>query len=184
MHIINTTILEIMENKTYNVTSTSIIETRKLGIPKEYKQKCIDELYKLCKDDYKFTNIRALRTEGYFLWEHSRVFDELFSNIVTHYNQYFSTLETNPTILQNILLQNAWGIIYNEGHYAEKHNHANNYYSFAYYLSVDENSSPLIFEDTVEIYPKEDMLILFPGHLYHEVKPNQNTRISISGNIN
>jgi|TARA_E500000318_G_scaffold83218_3_gene78796 hypothetical protein len=172
-----------MESKTYNVTSTSIIETRKLGIPKEYKQKCIDELHRLCIDNYKFTNVKALRTEGYFLWKQSKIFNQLFSNIINHYTQYFSTIETNDTVLQNLSLKNAWGIIYNEGHYTKKHNHSFFYYSFVYYLSVEKNNSPLIFENTTKIYPEEDTLILFPGYLNHEVKPNKNKKIAISGNI-
>jgi len=172
-----------MNNKNYKVTSTSIVETRYLGIPKEYKLKCIEELSKLCNKDYKFTNVNALRTEGYLLWENSKVFDKLLENITVHYHQYISSIELNQTLFKNNTIKNAWGVIYKEGGYSKKHNHNSFFYSFIYCLSAESNNSPLIFEDKTYIQPKDDMLMLFPSHLYHEVLPNKGTKFVIAGNI-
>ena len=167
----------------YDIKHNTLINTLELGIPIEYKLKCIEELYKLCNENEFNTNINALRTKGYKIWEYSNIFNNLLDNIFITFKNYLKTIETNPSVLKNLQLRNAWGAIYKDNDYTEKHNHTPFFYSFVYYLKVENGNSPVIFESDVNIPVKEDMLILFPSYLNHEVPKNQNTRIIISGNI-
>lgn len=80
--------------------------------------------------------------------------------------------------------QELWGAIYDEGDYAEPHDHKPWDYSFVYYVNAPEGSSPIIFEDC-EIEPSSGMCLVFPAHMKHGVKPNQcKSRIVLAGNYN
>jgi Rps23 Pro-64 3,4-dihydroxylase Tpa1-like proline 4-hydroxylase len=57
--------------------------------------------------------------------------------------------------------------------------------SQVYYVSVTNNSSPLVFTDLdVEITPESGMLITFPSYLMHSVSPleKDDQRVVISVN--
>ena len=51
------------------------------------------------------------------------------------------------------------------------------------YIDVEENSSPIIFENNFVIKPKNGMLLLFPSIVNHEVPPTKGKRIVASINI-
>lgn len=100
----------------------------------------------------------------------------------------------------------SWLNYYSKNQYQEYHNHAGNTYSAVFYSKVDENSSPLIFENpiaTIDMLPpksiveendrnymtwvqpaKENSLIIFRSWLKHMVPlNNSNERISVSFNF-
>ena len=86
----------------------------------------------------------------------------------------------------NMFVGESWGIIYNKGKHTKRHSHWPYTYAFGYYLTDTTNSSPLIFPTANKtIYPKKGDLIIFPGHVQHEVPTleSEEERIMIAGNL-
>tara|TARA_R110000796_G_scaffold124064_2_gene238481 strand:- start:1646 stop:2131 length:486 start_codon:yes stop_codon:yes gene_type:complete len=74
------------------------------------------------------------------------------------------------------------------------HTHHPKHKSFVWFIEGDKNSSPLSFYDVgypyVDINTPKDFkfvpgtLLLFPGYMPHEVRPNKNNnRLVVSGNL-
>ena len=83
-----------------------------------------------------------------------------------------------------------WGAIYRKGEYAQKHDHWPCLWSWTYYVNVSDKCSPLVFPNAGEdggafVRPKNGLLVLFPGWVVHEVKPQQNDheRVMVAGNL-
>ena len=152
----------------------------KLGIPNDYKLKCIDEIYKLGDSQDQTTNVKAIMT-SYFLWKESKTFDILFDKIL---NLIISLKKPfNPT--KEYKLIEAWGAIYKKGHYTIPHGHGLFSTSFVYYLKSN-GSTPLIFDEVgFQADAKDDMLIIFPSYLIHSVPihNDKEDRVCIAGNI-
>ena len=83
----------------------------------------------------------------------------------------------------NLYLLNFWVMEYEKGNYTVKHNHWPATLSGIYYIDVEENSSPIIFENNFVIKPKNGMLLLFPSIVNHEVPPTKGKRIVASFNL-
>tara|TARA_B100001250_G_scaffold398176_1_gene406097 strand:- start:611 stop:1108 length:498 start_codon:yes stop_codon:yes gene_type:complete len=83
----------------------------------------------------------------------------------------------------NLYPLNFWVMEYGKGNYAVKHNHWPATLSGIYYIDVEENSSPIIFENDFVIKPKNGMLLLFPSIVDHEVPPSKGKRIVASINL-
>ena len=83
----------------------------------------------------------------------------------------------------NLHLLNFWVMEYEKGNHAVKHNHWPATLSGVYYIDVEENSSPIIFENNFVIKPKNGMLLLFPSIVNHEVPPSKGKRIVASFNL-
>tara|TARA_X000001388_G_C2213113_1_gene115992 strand:+ start:756 stop:1280 length:525 start_codon:yes stop_codon:yes gene_type:complete len=160
-------------------TPVTITEV-KLGIPNDYKLKCIDEIYKLGDSQDQTTNVKAIMT-SYFLWNESKIFDRLLGNIENLVNKLNKPF--NPTKEYKVV--EAWGSIYKEGHYALPHDHGLFSMSFVYYLKSN-GSTPLIFDEVgFQADAKDDMLIIFPSYLIHSVPIHngKEDRVCIAGNI-
>ena len=85
----------------------------------------------------------------------------------------------------NLFLGESWGIIYNKGKHTKRHSHWPYTYAFGYYLT-NCDTSPLLFPTAnKKIYPKKGDLIIFPGHVQHEVPilETEEERIMIAGNL-
>tara|TARA_B100001996_G_scaffold261357_1_gene203586 strand:+ start:61 stop:558 length:498 start_codon:yes stop_codon:yes gene_type:complete len=78
---------------------------------------------------------------------------------------------------------NFWVMEYEKGNHTLKHNHWPATLSGVYYIDVEENSSPIIFEDNYTVKPKNGMLLLFPSTVNHEVPPSGGKRIVASFNL-
>ena len=78
---------------------------------------------------------------------------------------------------------NLWMMCYNKGDYAKPHNHFPNDLSCVYYANVDKDCSPIIFEGDIEIKPVNNLLIIFPSLLTHEVPLTNGQRTAISMNL-
>ncbi len=72
------------------------------------------------------------------------------------------------------------------------HTHWGYLWSWCYYLKVPNDAPPLRFEDvgdgktaSLDVYPKEDDIIVFPSWISHSVPKSQsdNKRIMVAGNI-
>ena len=104
----------------------------------------------------------------------------------------------------DIDITSMWGNIQRHGNYCFKHSHANSIFSGVFYLNEDINFPPVQFHRPPEssfdmivdednefnrgkmfLYPKRDMLVLFPSWLEHDVPVNTSgkDRLSISFNV-
>ena len=76
-----------------------------------------------------------------------------------------------------------WGVHYKEKTNAKPHRHWLYQYAFGYYIKVPEYA-PIVFPTAnCEYNPKPGDLIVFPGHITHEVKPVDGERIMVAGNL-
>jgi hypothetical protein len=78
---------------------------------------------------------------------------------------------------------NMWAIQYEKGEYAVKHSHYPSDFACVYYVDVEPGCSPIIFEEELEVFPQNGMLLIFPANLQHEVPPTDSKRIVISMNV-
>lgn len=157
-----------------------IIETQ-LGIPQDYKQKCIDEIYRLGDSMNQKTNVKAIMS-SYKIWEETIVLNPLIDKIVQSVYHLFPINDSRFFYY----LQDCWSIIYKKGHYTDPHSHSPSQISFVYYLKTSPNTSSLFFNEcNFEIKPYNDLLILFPSHIVHSVphQPKNKDRVCISGNL-
>ena len=80
-----------------------------------------------------------------------------------------------------------WGAIYSVEDYTKPHTHGPALWSWVYYIQVPNNAPPLYFSEAdLRIHPKPDEIILFPGHVLHEVPTAigmSEERIVLAGNI-
>ena len=77
---------------------------------------------------------------------------------------------------------NFWVMDYEDGDETLHHNHFPSHFSAVYYVEVEEGCAPLIIEGE-SIQPENGMLVVFPGHLDHEVPKTKGRRMAASGNF-
>jgi len=89
--------------------------------------------------------------------------------------------------LEKFFTFDCWGAIYDQYHHTLPHTHGPALWSWCYYIQIPDNAPPLYFREAkLKVFPKPDELILFPGHVIHEVpKASDMTeeRIILAGNI-
>lgn len=78
---------------------------------------------------------------------------------------------------------NCWGMIYDENDYTEKHNHFPSAFGAVVYIELDEESSPIVFEDQLTVVPSSGSLIVFPALLDHSVPKTKGRRLVVGMNI-
>ena len=75
-------------------------------------------------------------------------------------------------------------MMYEDGESTQRHSHLPFDYSSCYYVDVEPDSAPIIFEkDLLTIQPENGMLLIWPSILEHEVPPTKGKRMGISMNI-
>ena len=130
----------------------------------------------------EYSNVSAW-CSSYHTHKKTDLFEKYQSHLANYcqnfYNNYFS---------ENLQFQinELWIADYEKGDYAVKHNHDKfsvNFISACYYIDIEEDASPIIFEGEEPIYPEKDMLILFSSKTYHEVPPTNGKRLLISFNL-
>ena len=89
--------------------------------------------------------------------------------------------------LDKFFTHDCWGAIYNESDFTKPHTHGPALYSWCYYIQVPNNAPPLYFREAkLKVHPKPDELVIFPGHVTHEVShaiDMSEERIVLAGNI-
>ena len=80
-------------------------------------------------------------------------------------------------------VDNFWIAEYEKGNLARKHGHYPADWAAVYYIEVEEDASPLCFEDRLDVHPEEGMLVMFPGSLEHRVKPTMGRRVCAAMNL-
>lgn len=165
----------------HHVKTPIQIITTNLGIPEDYKQKCIQEAYKIGDQQNQQTNIKGIMS-SYRVWEETNVYDKLIYNIKDTIDNKLSLLKDSR---YEYFLTSTWTAIYKEGHYTINHDHLPEHVSFVYYLKAHIDSSPLVFGDSeLQINPYDDLLVVFPSHLNHYVPEHEGEdRICLAGNL-
>ena len=169
-----------MEFNTHDVTSPDQIIDLKLNIPQDYKQKCIDEIYKITDGENKFVNLTALNSTNK-VWNETKVFDILIDNILKAH----STVRPIQEIGTHYELTYAWSAIYKKGHIAIPHRHLGSYFAFVYYFKSTGNT-PIVFDEcNFKLNPTDDTLVIFPAHIEHSVPPHNDDedRICLAGTV-
>jgi|TARA_B100000902_G_scaffold186800_1_gene178995 hypothetical protein len=89
---------------------------------------------------------------------------------------------------------NLWAMMYEDEEFTKRHNHWPDEFGVCYYVDVEPNCAPVIFESIQDdgvndknkplvIHPKNGMLLIWPGILEHEVPSTKGKRMAISMNI-
>ena len=127
------------------------------------------------------SNVKAWRSDWYTHKKDPqfKYFVDLVSNACdfichNHFN-------VKPDVV--LTCSNMWIAQYDVGDYAQNHDHFPDTLSCVYFVEVEDNCAPLIFEDTLEIQPKNGLLVIFPSIVRHKVDPTQGPRTVISMNF-
>jgi hypothetical protein len=89
---------------------------------------------------------------------------------------------------------NFWAMMYEDSEWAKKHSHFPSDFAACYYVDVEPNCAPIIFESVMKdglhdnnqpltIQPQNGMLAIWPAILHHEVPRTKGRRMCISMNI-
>ena len=142
---------------------------------------------------------------GYSSFNHGSLtddenFNDFFATIFPIITDFFSQLNFDRTWN----FTNAWTNVYPHGSFVPHHNHGTAHWSGSYYVNAAENCGDLILFDPKEYALSNEpdftkwrgnmsmplavtpgKLIIFPGYLKHETRPNLSSenRIIISFNI-
>ena len=177
LYIINSIILEI--NHTLNIEVD--IKSTYLGMPSDYKKTCIDELYRLGDSMHHLSNVKATMT-SYEIWKQTDIFNPLINKVLDTIGILFP-IDDGKWKYQ---MSNCWGAIYEGGNHTLPHKHIPAYLTFVYYFQTFD-TTPLIFNDGegLNLYPKNDSIVVFPGNLTHSVPQHNHglDRICVAGNI-
>ena len=89
---------------------------------------------------------------------------------------------------------NMWAMMYEETEETVRHYHFPYDFSCCYYVDVEPDCAPIIFESVVndgvnnynhplKIQPENGMLAIWSGLLQHEVPPTEGKRMCVSANV-
>jgi hypothetical protein len=124
------------------------------------------------------SNVKSWHSH-YQTYKLTRCFDDINRRVVSECDNILNKFNDTKNRLK---LHDMWVNIYEKGDKTAMHNHFPIDYSCCYYVDIEENSSPIKFPPKLEIFPKNDMLVIFPGNVYHEVLPTNGRRILIAIN--
>lgn len=166
-------------NRHHLKSPVEVIETQ-LNIPQNYKQKCIDEIYKIGNTVNEPSSVHGIRST-YKIWEETKILTPLLNQIQNTIDKLYKSKFTGSYFS----ITSSWSVIYKKGHYTKPHIHLPNSWAFVYYLK-SSGITPLVFDD-IDFYinPTDDMLLIFPAILTHSVPPHEGDedRICVAGNI-
>ena len=91
-------------------------------------------------------------------------------------------------------VSNCWAMMYEDTEWTKRHSHFPSDFAMCYYVDVEPDCSPVIFENVVKdgvhdnnqpltLQPQNGMLAIWPAILHHEVPPTKGRRMCISMNI-
>ena len=89
---------------------------------------------------------------------------------------------------------NCWAMMYEDTEWTKRHSHFPSDYACCYYVDVEPDCAPIIFESVqkdgvhdnnqpLTLQPQNGMLAIWPAILHHEVPPTKGRRMCISMNI-
>jgi len=169
LHIIDT----VKKNNIYTIDISSQVNNSQV----------LDRIYEY-KDKFPISRTSSIENawhSDYFFHNHVPDLDVILLNTIEKYIREFYA----PKNTYDLILLSSWPIIYQKGSHVNRHNHGVSALSGVYYVQTGTGSQPLVFSPSEHtIHPKEGMLVLFPGDLYHyvPVQKVEGTRISIAFN--
>lgn len=101
---------------------------------------------------------------GWYLHKDTNLFDNLIETVKEKVLECLGRGEE-----RQVELQESWAMINKKGDQIVRHKHFDYGYSAVYYAYADKNANPLLFDNQLSITPKTNMLVCFPGYLYHRV---------------
>ena len=170
----------MQEVDVYYVKGKSPVFTTFLNQSSEEIESIKERIIEFRKENPKSnkSNVKAWHS-SYKTHEFTNRFDDINRRIS---NECDIILNKFNNTNDRLILYNMWVNIYEKGDRTALHNHFPGDYSCCYYVDIEENSSPIKFPPKLEIFPKNDMLVIFPGNLYHEVLPTNGKRLLIAIN--
>ena len=135
-------------------------------------------------EEARKSNVKAWMT-NWFLHKQYKSINEVCNQAI-HIVKSVTKNDQKGT-LENFFTFDCWGAIYEQYHHTKPHTHGPALWSWVYYIQVPDNAPPLHFREAkLSVHPKSDEIIIFPGHVTHEVpKANEmiGERIILAGNI-
>jgi hypothetical protein len=88
-----------------------------------------------------------------------------------------------PALNLDLFVKDCWGMIYESADHTLRHNHYPAELSCAIYLEAEPDSAPIVFDNGQRIQPLNNLLVMFPGILNHEVPATAGRRVVVSMNL-
>ena len=181
--------IENLENKIYYESYLGLSLQKRKKLFEIIKK---DNSWSNRQEGLYYTNLYAHNTD-WFMHKENNEFNELTDMVENHL--MYSVLK----VPLKHKVKECWGGIYGKDDYAKVHHHSPYLWAFTYYPFAPDGSSPLIFHDTYfegdkkmvsggieQVYPSDDLLLLFPANTYHSVPKSkiEQKRVVVAGNIN
>ena len=117
-----------------------------------------------------------------------------YYNQSSSFNNFIENKLSDVFKKYNLILRESWVQKYSKNSYHVLHTHDILHKSFVWFIEGNKNSSPLYFYDvgypmvnineSIKINFRPGTLVIFPGFIPHEVRPNKsNNRLIVSGNV-
>ena len=127
------------------------------------------------------TNVKSSWTSSYYTHHETDKFNPLIEEVCSVCEFISCSYYKLDSSYQPI---NMWAMMYEEGDFAIKHHHfPTSAFSCCYYIDVEDDCSPIIFEDETSSTPENGLLLVWPSILFHEIPPTKGKRMCISMNI-
>jgi len=85
---------------------------------------------------------------------------------------------------QDFMIADCWGVIYEQTDQTANHSHYPSDFACVIYLEADEHCAPIVFESRLQVQPRRNTMIMFPGYLMHYVPQNHARRMIVAMNLN
>lgn len=158
----------------YDIDSTIIVD-KMIEFRKKYPKS-------MAEYNKNQTNIRSWHSDYY-----THKIDNFLNPLIELQEKKLKKILTG----YDVKLKEIWCNMYENNDYAHRHQHSYYGFSSVYFPYVEEYPTPIIFDSNIEndklvpIIPKTNMLICFPGVMYHRVpKIKESKRYSIAANYN
>jgi len=172
-----------IEDEFHTFTKKERVIRRPLSLHHLHKD-MVDIIRSHRHEEEKKSNVKAYMT-NYFLHKKYEMIDIVCNEAIDIIKSI--QVKDQKGTLDKFFTFDCWGAIYQENDYTLPHTHGPALWSWVYYIEVPNNAPPLYFDEAkFKVYPKPDEIILFPGHVIHEVPKAidmTGERIVLAGNI-
>ncbi len=103
---------------------------------------------------------------------------QLVADKIKSATQQFLGVDLNQ-LEYDLRVADCWGAVYEQSDHTVPHTHYPSDFSAVIYLEMEEQSSPIIFENSFSVSPTSGSLVFFPGHLSHHVPATQGKRVIV-----
>ena len=125
------------------------------------------------------SNVKAWRS-SFLTHQETDMFDDVITFLVDTCDKKIA--EHYGVFVKHQCIQ-MWVMEYEKGNWAAKHTHYPTDWSAVYYAGMDDQSAPVIVENSIRINPKSGTLVLFPGILDHKVPATASQRKVLAMNL-